>query len=315
MTSFKKRVELKIEYLFREQEEYWLGKKIIKDNPHAAPDFMIIGTVKSGTTSLFQYLAQHPALIPPQKKELLYFSVQQRQGLKWYLRKFPLKKQKKNKLTFEGSPSYIYYEDGLKRIKHLLPEIKLIAILRDPVKRSFSQWNFNQEGSPFLLERPDAKDSRSFQQDIKEEIHSTTLSPPFFQYIYRSLYAKHLKALYKLFPSDQILILDFEDLKKNPQKILETVTNFLGINNIYNTFENSKKKVEGLLQTKDNHNNRKLKTYNSNTYKEKLDSETEKWLRDYFSQYDAKIVRLTGKKFSWMDDFNFANDNIKDLYA
>lgn len=110
---------------------------------------MIIGAAKAGTTSLFQYLCQHPNIVSPNTKELKYFRMsRQKNGLKWYLSNFPLKNEKKKKLTFEATPTYLYKgQKSAKPIAKLWPEIKCIAILRDPVKRAFSQWNARHDRS------------------------------------------------------------------------------------------------------------------------------------------------------------------------
>src|SRR5699024_10225288 len=104
------RIKNKSEQILRYQEELLLGKKIIKSRLHTCPDFMIIGAEKAGTTSLFQYLAKHPDIVPSKEKELLYFSARQSMGLKWYLHNFPLKVDLNGRLTYEGSPSYLYYK-------------------------------------------------------------------------------------------------------------------------------------------------------------------------------------------------------------
>jgi hypothetical protein len=104
-----KRIAQKGLRVYRQQEEYWLGDQIIKNSKHAAPDFMIIGTAKAGTTSLFQYLAQHPDIIPSKTKELFYFgTANQWRGLRWYLTNLPLKEEAENKLIFEATLGYLY---------------------------------------------------------------------------------------------------------------------------------------------------------------------------------------------------------------
>jgi hypothetical protein len=302
MATLIKRLKGKLTLIFRQQEEYWLGKKIVKSSPHASPNFMIIGAAKSGTTSLFQYLAKHPDIIPSNKKEPLYFSVEQRRGLKWYLHNFPLKEEKKERLTFEASPSYLYYKQGLKRIGRFFPDIKLIILLRDPVERAFSQWNFNREGSPFLVGRPEVKDKRPFSKAIKDELNNPDHLHKLHKYIYRSHYSKHLKEVYKIFSNNQILVLDSDDLKKEPQRTLTEVTNFLELDPVYHEYEKSNEGKEGLLQKKDVDESKKLKSYNVYEYKKEIDPDTEEFLRHYFKPFDKEIVEMTGKKFSWMDE-------------
>src|SRR5699024_1535416 len=137
--------------LYRQQQEYWLGKQIINNSNHTSPNFMIIGAAKSGTTSLFQYLAQHPSIVPSAKKEIKYFGMSnQIKGLRWYLNHFPKKNKVKNKLTFEATPTYLYRaKQSPKQIVKVFPDIKFIALLRDPMKRAFSHWTWYQKHSKF----------------------------------------------------------------------------------------------------------------------------------------------------------------------
>src|SRR3954470_20343881 len=103
-----KRIKYGFHYRLRKLEEYYFGRAIIKNSKRKSPDFMIIGVAKAGTTSLFQYLSHHPAIMVPDVKEPKYFDNKQEFGLRWYLRNFPSKKEAEGKLTFEASASYLY---------------------------------------------------------------------------------------------------------------------------------------------------------------------------------------------------------------
>ena len=100
------------------------------------PDFLIIGAMKSGTTSLYAYLKQHPMIIPSIKKEIHYFdngwkfgANTLQKGEKWYRSHFPVQNAK-NKICFEASPSYLYNPDVPKRIFELIPKVKIIVAAR-----------------------------------------------------------------------------------------------------------------------------------------------------------------------------------------
>lgn len=291
-------IKIKGKRFFRGLEEEFLGQKIIDKSDYSSPDFLIVGAAKSGTTSLFQYLAQHPQIIPSKEKELLYFSVNQEKGLRWYLHNFPKKTEKMEALTFEASPSYMYYPKGLERISKLFPEVKLIIILREPVSRSYSQWAFHTS-SNFVRERPYAREHRSFTDSIRAEIKNPGKTGAYFQYLSRSTYSVHLKKIYDLFPKERVLILSFEEFKADPYISLNEVTNFLGVRSIYQGFEKSEEKVEELLQTKDESNNNTLKVYNSNDYNVNIDSDTLKFLKDYFKPFNDELQRLTEQEFDW----------------
>jgi hypothetical protein len=115
----------------------YIERKLLKKHD---PDFLIIGTQKSGTTSLFYLLDKHPKLAGSWPKELHYFSqATLTKNLDWYRTHFT--SLKRDPLYFEASPNYINHEYVAKRLKDLYPAIKLIVILRNPVERAYSAWN------------------------------------------------------------------------------------------------------------------------------------------------------------------------------
>ena len=112
------------------------------------PDFIIIGAQKSGTTSLYSYLSQHPQLLPSIRKVVHFFdggldaSVDTfENGEAWYRAHFPITKHmKSHRKTFEASPLYIFNPLAPKRIYDLVPKAKIIALLRNPTERSISHY-------------------------------------------------------------------------------------------------------------------------------------------------------------------------------
>jgi len=114
------------------------------------PDFIIIGVQRGGTTSLYKYMTKHPKIIPALKKEIHFFDNKFGKGLSWYESQFMqnpffclLKRKRKSEdtITGEASPYYIYHPHVPKRISKILPNVKLIAILRNPIERAFSHYN------------------------------------------------------------------------------------------------------------------------------------------------------------------------------
>lgn len=296
-----RKVQNKILNSFRKFEFYRRGRNMIKNSVHASPDFMIIGAAKSGTTSLFQYLAQHSDIITPKNKEIRYFGMHnQINGLKWYLSQYPLKAERKEgMLTFEATPTYLYLKRAPKEISFLYPQMQSIVILRDPVKRAYSHWTWQQKHSAII--NKDLIDKRTFEQAVEQEIKNVNSVHLYaHRYLDRGKYAMQLERWYKYYNKNQILILDFEDLKSNLLDTMATVTRFLGIEDIYGNFKVGNEKVQGVLQKKDQEDSGKLKKYNSSNYKESLNKETEEQLRAFFAPFDDDLERLTGRKFSWM---------------
>ena len=115
------------------------------------PSFIIVGAARSGTTSLYEYLENHPSVLPPVKKETGFFNYAYNNNSNWYKMYFPTiaEKQKaeniqKNSIiTGEATPSYLIDPRVPKRISSLLPKIKLIILLRNPIDRAISHYNLN----------------------------------------------------------------------------------------------------------------------------------------------------------------------------
>ncbi len=113
------------------------------------PNFIVIGANKSGTTSLYFYLSQHPQLLPSSTKEVHFFDGGGTKsnintfpkGPSWYRSHFPLKKDMlPHQKTFEASPSYICHPLVPRRIFELLPDVKIIALLRNPTERAIAHF-------------------------------------------------------------------------------------------------------------------------------------------------------------------------------
>src|SRR5262245_43057221 len=102
------------------------------------PDFIIIGTQRGGTTSLYNNLIKHPCIVPAFKKEVHCFDVNFRKGISWYQTHFPSyiekylrKAHAKDFVTGEASPYYMFHPHVPRRIAEMVPKVKLIALLRN----------------------------------------------------------------------------------------------------------------------------------------------------------------------------------------
>ncbi len=124
--------------------------------------------MRSGTTSLYRYLGEHPQVLRPWTKELHYFDRLFSRGTVWYRANFPTvpamlwhKLAHGGKaLTYEATPAYLIYPAAARRIARTLPRAKLIALLRNPVDRAYSHYHLNVRSK---LEH------HSFEQAIKRE--------------------------------------------------------------------------------------------------------------------------------------------------
>ncbi|RAQ39531.1 deacetylase sulfotransferase, partial [Arthrospira sp. O9.13F] len=118
------------------------------------PHFIIIGTQKGGTNSLYQYLCQHPQIIPAASKEIHYFTLNYHQPPQWYQSQFP-RLPHPQQLTGEGSPYYLYHPAVPQRLHQYSPQVKLIVLLRNPVDRAISHyyWEVKLGCEPLSLEK------------------------------------------------------------------------------------------------------------------------------------------------------------------
>ena len=122
------------------------------------PDFVIIGAQKSGTTSLDEFVYQHPAILPAAKGVHCYFALHYKKGEDWYRLRFPIRASQKF-LSGEGSPIYLFYPWVPGRMKKLLPDVKLIVILRNPVDRAYSHYHHTKRKKRETLSFEEATNS------------------------------------------------------------------------------------------------------------------------------------------------------------
>ena len=259
-----------------------------------SPDFVIIGGQKCGTTSLYDFIVRHPDIIPAHQKEIHYFTLQYRLGKQWYRSNFPinlsrhnyLKKQKKL-LTGEASPTYIFYPTAPNRMKKILPDVKLIVILRNPVDRAYSQYhhaikfNIISPSTPFEKIIELSKERYAKKKEWDDILNNHDSNPTQYRahsFIARGVYADQLENWFKYYDKKQFLFLATEDFHKNPQQTLDQTFNFLGVIPF-------------------NANN--LKNLNVGNYKEKMNEDTRKSLIEYFKLHNKRLYRLLQRDFDW----------------
>ena len=161
--------------------------KFLTSSIRSLPNFIIIGSPKSGTTSLFNYLIQHPDIVGITRKEPHFFNISYSKNLNWYKMYFPTKSQLiSNKITGEATPSYFIDPFVPKRIFSVLPDIKLILLLRNPIDRSFSHYkhSFKDGFENLSFENAIAAEEKrleNYENDLK--IKSTNGNESFLEYV------------------------------------------------------------------------------------------------------------------------------------
>jgi len=185
------------------------------------PNFIVIGPGKSGTSWIYSILNQHPEVCVSSAKETLFFEEYYEKGFAWYA-KFFKNCQTYHKAIGEVSNTYIFSPFTPLRIYNFNPKIKLISTLRNPVDRAFSHYLFHLRNG---------KIEGEFEKAIKE----------YPDLIQRGLYYKYLSTYLQYFSLEQILILFFDDLQKNPLEYSSKIFEFLEINNLTETKALTKK--------------------------------------------------------------------------
>lgn len=180
----------------------------------ASPDFLIIGQGRAGTTTLFDYLCEHPDVVKPSKKEIGWLG---NKSLRWYKSHFPLKSKK---LTGEATPYYYISKNSPRIFRYYFPKLKVISIIRNQNDRAFSHYSMNIEAKI---------EDKTFDEALKlEKKRMSESGAKYFIYSYMASGSlKPLKNWKQYFPN--MLVLKFEDIKENPTEIQQRLCEHLGL--------------------------------------------------------------------------------------
>lgn len=174
------------------------------------PRFFILGPPRTGTTWLHRVLSPH-ANLPSPTKETRFFDQHFHRGLNWYLAHFPVLRQ--NQIRGEVAPTYFASFHARERIARTVPSAKVICIFRNPLERVLSLYR---------VKRAYGISRWSFDQAL--------VNDP--ELIESGRYATHLKAWQNALGKDQVLPAVFEDLRREPQRFLDAITDFIGLSRI-----------------------------------------------------------------------------------
>jgi hypothetical protein len=207
------------------------------------PNFLVIGAAKCGTTALDRYLGEHPQIYMSPVKELNFFALE---GMDCEVFKSNFAAEEKlpnfiNKISDyqrffdnatneiaigESSPLYLLHPGASQNIQRYIPDVKLIAILRDPVERAYSDFLFNVgRGTENINNFSEALAAES--QRINENY--------WFRWHYkeRGFYYRQIQRYFKLFSHTKIKVYLHEDLKDNPLTTLQDIFRFLGVDDAF----------------------------------------------------------------------------------
>jgi hypothetical protein len=253
------------------------------------PSFVIVSVERGGTTSLYRYVTAHPCVGEAFRKEVHYFDMNAAQGLDWYRAHFPLRTwaawarlRHGAGITGEASPYYLYHPHVPIRLARLLPDVRIVALVRNPVERAYSHYHLNvRQGKEDLsfeeaLAREDERLAGEWEKLSTDELY---WSDRHYQFAYRGrgLYAERLKDWYRHFSTEQILVVRSEDLYKDPAAVVERVFHHLGV-------------PPYLLSG--------FKAYNQKPYPG-LAPDTRRQLAAFFAPHNQRLYELLGRDLQW----------------
>jgi Sulfotransferase domain len=197
------------------------------------PDFLVLGAQKAGTTALYEYLRRHPQISGPSWKEVSFFDRHWARGESWYRGNFPNVARTRGKHVGEASPSYVFHPLAPQRVEEVVPEARLIVLVRNPVDRALSQYNhevaLGREPLPFE-EALDAEEERLRGEQERMAADPRYFSREWWSHTYkaRGRYAEQLERWLAVFPREQLLVLPSDDLGSDPARTHAQVLEFLG---------------------------------------------------------------------------------------
>lgn len=247
------------------------------------PAFIIIGTQKGGTSSLYRYLALHPDVRGAARKEMHFFDRHYTLGSDWYRSQFPIGLGRSKAVTGEATPYYMFHPEIPHRVAGALPNVKLIVLLRDPVDRAYSHY---QHTVRHHVQIPTFEEALEIEQRLFAERRSDV---SFYDdemchrhsYAIRGRYVDQLTRWYDVFPREQLLVLRSEDLYREPAEHFNIVLDFIGL---------------------EEWAPKRFATYNEGGYsQQEISGQTRAALRSYYRPYNKRLSELLSMDFSAWD--------------
>lgn len=245
--------------------------------PGRGPDFLVIGAMKCGTTSLFDYICQHPQVRAPKSKELHFYDRYRLHG--WavddYLARFP--ERQDDILSGEATPNYLLHPHIPRLVANDFPDARLIAILRNPVDRAFSQFvqrdrRGKEEHGFGTLIRTEEQVTAAAWQRLFDDPDATGDSVLGHSYLARGRYAEQISRWLKEVPREHLLVLFTEHMASDAQAQMARVFGHLGL---------EPAEIDARKQL------------NRRTY-DPMPAEDRAWLEAYFAPYNRALAELLG---------------------
>ena len=255
------------------------------------PNCILIGVEKAGTFALLRFLSAHPQVVRNTSyTEVYFFDRYYDEGLDWYRDRMPYSLP--GQVVFEKTPSYFVRSEVPVRVFQTLPDIRLLLIVRNPVKRSISDYVMQKEIHHGVL--------KEFEKFV---LHPSGQFEPASPFIQHSLYDFYLQNWLKYFSMDQIHIIDGDAFSSNPLAELKSIENFLNIDSFFKKemFVYNSTKQFYCLKTVDTGGNVITDCLKESKGRKhpKISSLVIEKMESFFRPHNERFYNMTGLHFKW----------------
>jgi hypothetical protein len=256
------------------------------------PSFILVGAQRAGTTSLFRALMSHPLIHSANyHKGVNYFDVNYHRDFAWYRGHFPTHAALRARtrgaagepLTFEASGYYMFHPCAAERMARHLPDVRILAMLRDPVERAYSAWKhelargYETESFEQALSLEDRRLAGQVDRMVADPGYQS-FSHRHHAYLRRGQYAEQLLRLRQFFAPHQFHVIDSESFFEQPESTYAGVLDFLGLPHL-------------LPERFDRWNGRPSAP---------MPDDTRARLREHFDRHDRALATLLGREPAWL---------------
>ncbi len=256
------------------------------------PSFILVGAQRAGTTSLFRALMSHPLIHSANyHKGVNYFDVNYTRDFSWYQGHFPTTAYLRSRslphpgqpVTFEASGYYLFHPCAAERMARHLPDVRILAMLRDPVERAYSAYKhelargFETESFERALELEDDRLDGEAERMTADPGYRS-ISHRHHGYVRRGQYAEQLRRMHEHFPAERIHVFESESFFEHPEQTYVEVLDFLHLPRV-------------LPKRFDRWNARPSAP---------MPEQTRAGLRAHFSDHDRALADLLGREPAWL---------------
>lgn len=181
------------------------------------PNFIFAGAAKSGSSTLFEYIRQHPDICMSETKEPFFFDFNYENGISYYEKNFF--HYQGEKIIGEATVWYMSWSSVPERIYKTIPDVKLLFVIRNPIDRAFSNYLMDLRGGHYTPRQ-------TFGYVIRNEKRVTKLDR---RIVSGGLYYQHLKGFEQYFEREKMLVILYDDLKRDIRAVERCVYQFLDI--------------------------------------------------------------------------------------